>query len=173
VIDAVEVELTDPGGVPLRIEWRAEALAAFEPASPGAEPVWRLGGELDWDEVEALRILSGRLDDDRVIAIAALRPSGAAGHGEEIVTGALGTLDALDPLAETLFSTEYGPDRLPRRIGLELYREEGGLPIRVAGDATATASDDHGGVRRLSAALALRSSGAEGPGVLDVLTRSR
>ena len=172
VSEAIEVELTDPSGEPLRIEWRAEALAGIEPASPDQGPVWRLGGELDWDEVDALRIVSGRLDDGRLTAIAALRPSDARGHGEEAVAGLLGDSTALDPLAEALLSTEYGPDGLPSRVGLELYRDGGGLPARIAGDVTATAASEQGGVRRLSAALVLRSSGSGGTGVLDVLTRT-
>jgi hypothetical protein len=172
VSEELALEFTDPGGEPLRIEWRTEALAALDPATQDREPVWRLGGELDWDEVEALRIVSGHLDEGRVLAIAALRPAGASGHGEEIVAGALGDWQAPDRLAEALLSTEYGADGLPSRIGLELYREGGGLPARIAGDVTATAASEQGGVRRLSAALALRSSGDSGTGVLDLLSRA-
>ena len=105
----------------------------------------------------------------RLIAVAALRPAGADGHGEELVAGALGDLESFEQLAETLLSTEYGSDGLPRRVGLELYRSEGGMPIRVAGDATATADLDAGGVRRTSAALHLRAAGAAGAGALDIL----
>jgi hypothetical protein len=170
--EALSIEFTDPAGEPLRIEWRGEELAALDRALPDTEPVWRLGGELDWDEVEALRIVSGRLDDGRLVAVAALRPAGAGGHGEELVAGALGKADALAQLAAALVSTEYGPDGLPSRIGLELYHEDGGLPVRVAGDATATASSDQEGVRRVSAALELRSSGDSGVGLLDVLSRA-
>jgi hypothetical protein len=172
VSEELALEFTDPAGEPLRIEWRTEALAALDPTAQDREPVWRLGGELDWDEVETLRVVSGRLDEGRLVAIAALRPAGATGHGEEIVAGALGDSEALDRLAEALLSTEYGADGLPSRIGLELYRDGGALPTRIAGDVTATAASEQGGVRRLSAALALRSSGDAGAGVLDLLTRA-
>lgn len=164
------LEFIDPSGDPLRIEWDSAALSALDPSAPGSAPVWALGGELDWDEIETLRIVTGHLDDGRLLAIAALRPAGAAGHGEELVAGALGDREAFDQLAEALFSTEYGPDGLPRRIGVELYRDDGGLPVRIAGDATASTTEVEGRVRRLSTALALRSSGAAGVGVLDVLT---
>jgi hypothetical protein len=172
VSEELALEFTDPAGEPLRIEWRTEALAALDPAAHDREPVWRLGGELDWDEVETLRILSGRLDENRVLAIAALRPAAASGHGEEIVAGALGDLQAPDRLAEALLSTEYGADGLPSRVGLELYHGGGALPTRIAGDVTATATSQQGGVRRTSAALALRSSGDAGVGVFDLLTRA-
>lgn len=164
------LEFIDPSGEPLRIEWDSGALTALDPSTPGSEPVWALGGELDWDEIETLRIVSGHLDDGRLLAIAALRPAGADGHGDEVVAGGLGDGEAFDQLSEALFSTEYGPDGLPRRIGVELYRDDGGLPVRIAGDATATRTEVEGRVRRLSTALALRSSGATGVGVLDVLT---
>lgn len=172
VSEELALEFTDPAGEPLRIEWRTEALTTLGPEAQDREPVWRLGGELDWDEVEALRIVSGRLGEDRVLAIAALRPAAASGHGEEIVAGALGDSQAPDRLAEALLSTEYGADGLPSRIGLELYRDGGGLPARIAGDVIATAASEQGGVRRLSAALALRSSEGAGAGVLDLLTRA-
>ena len=170
--EAVAIELTDPAGEPLRIEWTTEALAALDPAASDQAPVWRLGGELDWDEVEALRVVSGRLDDGRLLAIAAVRPVDARGHGEEVVAGVLGDSTGFDPLAEALLSTEYGSDGLPGRVGVELYREGGELPVRIAADVTATAAGEQGGVRRTSAALALRASGSAGAGILDVLTRA-
>jgi hypothetical protein len=172
VSEELALEFTDPAGDRLRIEWRTEALAALDPAAQDREPVWRLGGELDWDEVEALRIVSGRLKEGGVLAIAAVRPAGAGGHGEEIVAGALGDPQAPERLTEALLSTEYGADGLPSRIGLELYRDGGGMPARIAGDVTATAASEQGGVRRLSAALALRSAGDAGAGVLDLLSRA-
>ena len=54
--EVLALEFTGPAGDPLRIEWQADALAALDPATADGEPVWRLGGELDWDEIEALRI---------------------------------------------------------------------------------------------------------------------
>ena len=158
--EVLALEFTGPAGDPLRIEWQADALAALDPAAVDGDPVWRLAGELDWDEIEALRIVSGRLDDGRLIAIAALRPTGAAGHGEEVVAGALGGAEGFDQLAEALLSTEYGPDGLPRRVGLELYRDDGGLPLRVGGRRDRH-RDRARRARRaaVSAALALRSSG--------------
>jgi hypothetical protein len=170
--ETVVLEFTDPAGDPLRIEWDPEELAAMVAPAPDAEPAWRLGGELDWDEVEALRVFSGRLEDGRLVAIAAVRPLDAGGHGEEVVAGLLGDSTGFDPLAEALLSTEYQGDGLPSRVGLELYGESGELPVRIAGDVTATTGGEQGGVRRTSAALALRASGSAGAGILDVLTRA-
>ena len=169
--EGVVFELADPSGEPLRIAWSGEALAGLDPAARAQEPVWQLGGELDWGEIEALRVLSARLGDQRTVAVVALRPSAASGHGDEIVSGALGDEEGFDGLEQTLLSTEYGPDGLPRRIGLELYRGDAGLPLRVAGEAIATEITDDGDTRRTSAALELRCAGLAGVGVLDVLRR--
>ncbi len=170
--DGLTLEFTDPSGDPLRFDWQADALSALDPTGPGSEPVWRLGGELDWDEVETVRVLSGRLDDQRSLAIVALRLRGAAGHGDEVVAGALSDGVGFDQLAEILFSTEYAADGAPARVGLELYRDEAAIALRVAGDVVATAAAEQAGVRRVSAALELRSGGDAGAGVLDLLTRA-
>lgn len=164
----LEIELEAPDGEALRFEWRPDRLAELDP-DPAAAPVWRLGGELDWDRVERLRVLSARLEGGRLLAIVALRPAGADGHGDELVVGAFGEPGAFEQLHEVLFSTEYGPDGLPSRVGLELYRAPDALPERIAADVTATATDPGGAVKRLSAALELRGDG--GAGALDVVTR--
>jgi hypothetical protein len=170
--EALALEFEAPGGELVRFEWHADRLASFDPAADGAEPVWRLGGELDWDEIEAVRVLSAHLDDGRLIAIVALRPSAAPGHGEEIVAGALGDAEAFAQLDEALISTEFGADGMPTRVGLELYPSPDAIPLRVAADVTATADTLEGGLRRISAALAVRAAGDGGSGALDTLTRA-
>ncbi|HEX2128703.1 MAG TPA: hypothetical protein VHF58_05755, partial [Solirubrobacterales bacterium] len=57
-----------------------------------------------------------------------------------------------------------------RRVGLELYRADGSMPLRIAGDATRSDADDEGGVRRTSTFFNLRAAGATGTGRLEVLT---
>jgi hypothetical protein len=163
-------EFADPAGDSLRISWDTEALGRLDPGTDGSAPPWALAGELDWDEIASLRMLSARLADERLVVIVALRPASASGHGDEVLAGAVATAAGVDRLDQTLLSTEYDPEGLPRRVGLELYPEQGGLPLRVAGEVTATALSETGGVRRLSAALTLRSAGAGGVGVLDVLS---
>jgi hypothetical protein len=167
--EAVAVEFTDPAGDPLRVEWRADALAALDPAGPPETPVWKLAGELDWDEVATLRVLSGRLADGRLLAIAALRPAGADGHGDELRRGMIGPPGELETLDESLLSTEHGADELPRRIGLELYRDPDGLPLRIAGEATASTAGEQANLRRVSTLFALRASGEGGTAILDQL----
>ncbi|MDX6583270.1 MAG: hypothetical protein QOI10_2454 [Solirubrobacterales bacterium] len=170
--EAVALEFESPAGEALRFEWTPEAFAAIDPAGPAPEPVWTLAGELDWDEIDAVRVVSARLDDGRLLAIAALRPAGAAGHGEELVAGAIGDGESFAQLEQALLSTEHGPDGRPRRVGLELYSAEDGLALRIAGDVTSVSGFSNGGVERLGAALELRGAGSTGAGAYDTLARA-
>src|SRR3954468_18191557 len=108
--EAVALEFETPAGESLRFEWTPPGFAALDGATVPEEPVWALAGQLDWDEVEGLRVVSARLEDGRVLAIVALRPRGAGGHGEELVAGALGDGDSFAQLERSLLSTEYGSD---------------------------------------------------------------
>lgn len=162
------VAFTSPAGEEVQVQWDREALSALD---GNAERPWRLSGEVDWDEVEALRVLSGRFEDGRELAIAALRPRGAAGHGEDAAGGAMVVDGAIEELAEVLISTEYGAHADVRRIGLELYLDDDGMPLRVAADATASATDVDAGLQRIRVELELRLGGIRGTGSLEVLSR--
>jgi len=169
VSDPVAVELAAPGDGRVAIEWDAVELAELQPGLTRERGLWRLKGELDWDRVDALRVLSGRLGDGRGLAIAALRPAGAVGHAEEVCAGLLGADSQYEALREVLFSTEYGADGRPRRIGLELLAGEAELPLRVAGDAREASSHSEDGLARERIGLELRLGEARGPAVLEVL----
>jgi hypothetical protein len=168
--EAVAIEFETPGGEPLRVEWQADALADASPETAHSSRAWRLEGELDWDQVEALRVLSAGLDDGRGLALAALRPAGAAGHGEELVAALLVADGVAEEVDEALLSTEYGPDGLPRRVGLELYRAEDAIPLRMAADVTGSEVEREGGIADVRATLELRPEGTRGAGVYEILT---
>jgi hypothetical protein len=167
VADHVSVEFSSPEGETLRFDWRTDALERLDPRA--AEPPWELSGELDWDEVEAVRVFSGRIEDGS-LAIAAIRPAGAAGHGDETIAGVLVNEGGVERIEEVLLSTELDRDGAVRRIGLELYRTEGSMPLRIAGDATGSETGRSHGVTRASTAFDLRAAGATGDGRLEVLT---
>jgi hypothetical protein len=164
--EVVGVEFSAPGGERLRVEWPVEAL---ENPSPDSR-AWSLVGEIDWDEVEAVRILTAALGDGRALALAAVRPAGASGHGEEAVAALLVSDGASEEVEEALLSTEYGPDELPRRLGLELYRREDPIPVRVAADVTASSSERDGRVVEARATLEVRTDGKRAVGVYETLT---
>lgn len=74
-------------------------------------------------------------DDGGLLALSAVRPRGAAEHGDEQVTAVICDPDGAPVEAtETLLSTEYGPDGVQRRATLELWTDgEEGQPLRGAG----------------------------------------
>jgi hypothetical protein len=165
--EAISVEFASPSGERLRFDWPLARLEALDGSE--TDPVWELSGELDWDQIELLRVFSGRLGEGRTVVLAAIRPAGADGHGDDAVAGVLVSDGEPKTLAETLLSTEYAPDGSVRRVGLELYPEDQGLPLRVAGDATGVEELAEGATTRKRVALELRS-GAEGSGILDIVT---
>ena len=168
--EALALQFQAPTGERLDFEWWPDAFDGLDPAAPPSAPAWTLGGELDWDQIEAVRVLTARLGDGRVLAVAALRPAGAEGHGDELVAGAIGDGESFSQLSETLLSTEYGPDGLPRRIGLELYPGGEGMALRIAGDVSGVTSSLTGGVQRTAAALVMRGPDGEGAGAFDILS---
>jgi hypothetical protein len=172
VSDVFGLEFETPAGETLYFEWNPESLARLDGELAAGTP-WQLDGELDWDEIELIKVLSARFEDDRLLGVAALRPAGAEGHGQEVVVGVLVDAEGnASGLSETLLSVEYDGSGLPRRTGLELYRGEGGMALRVAGDVTATDRDAGGAVERTSAALNVRLAGLSGRGRLDLIRRT-
>lgn len=163
----VGLEFEAPTGDRLSFEWDSDLLARLG-GDPPDRPVWTLGGELDWDEIERVRVLSARLGDDRLLAIVALLAAGADGHGEELVAAALGDGNSFEQLDDALLSAESGPEDRLRRIGLELYASSAALAIRLSGSVTSLVDNEHGGVARTTALIELTDGGH---GILDVLHR--
>ena len=170
--EGLGLQFESPTGGALRFDWGPEAFAALDASTPSAEPVWTLGGELDWDEVDSLRVLSARLGDGRLLAVVALRPAGAQGHGDDLVAGAIGDGESFAGVDEPLLSTEYDAAGRPRRLGLELYPGEDGLALRIAADVSAVTSSAAGGAERVAAAITVRDPSGVGAGAFDLLTRA-
>lgn len=167
--EILSIEFEAPSGDDLRFDWEFEQLRSFDPevADP---PPWRLSGDLDWDEVDRLRVLTARFEEGPMLAIAAILPAGAPGHGEEAIAALRIAADGEpEQLDQVLFSSEHAEDGALGRIGLELYRHDSGLPLRVAGEPTAAASHVDGRVVHRHHALTLRGPDGAGTGALDVL----
>jgi len=164
----VAVEFEAPTGDRLSFEWSTPLLERLA-SEPPSQPLWTLGGELDWDEIDRVRVLSASLGDGRLLVIAAILPAGAEGHGEELVAGAVGTRDSFDELDEALVSSEYGAGNELQRIGLELYSGSASLAIRASGTVSSITRSEHAGVERVSALAALSDGGTA---VLDVISRA-
>ena len=168
------LELDPPGGPALRVEWDVDALrdlsaTSRQPGAGEAPPAWRLDPGPDWERVSALRLISATFDDGALLAVAALRPRGASGHAADAVEAILVSPEGeVTRPHEALLSTEYGPDGSTRRLGLELYEESAGPPVRIAADRIADAGDGDGAAGG-GTALALRMDGTPGTGIHELV----
>ena len=160
------VELSPEGAASLRVEWDPGPMG--ELALEGPAP-WELLDSVDWTKAELVRVLTASFEDGSVLLLAALRPPGAAGHGEESVGARLGFGGGDPEPVEALISTEYGAGGTPARVGLELYRADGEVPLRAAGDALETASGDREGAPRQVATLEMRLDGTPGRGLYEII----
>ena len=166
------LELDPAGGPALRVEWDVDALRergapSGQPGTAEAPPAWRLEPGPDWESTSALRLISATFDDGALLAVAALRPRGAAGHDADAVGAILVSAEGeVTRPHEILLSTEYGPDGTARRVGLELYQDLGGPPVRIAADRIAGAGDGAGDEQT---ALALRMDGTLGTGLHELI----
>jgi hypothetical protein len=124
------------------------------------------------DEAQIVRRSIGIVfSDGGLLAVSAVRPRGAGGHGEESVAAVLCSADGAPvDVSETLLSTEYGPDGVQRRATLELWvDDEGGQPLRGAGTLISATSVDHPGLKGRIAFFRWSLEGREGLGHYEVV----
>ena len=121
--------------------------------------------------IERLRRSIGvAFSDGGLLALSAVRPEAARGHGEERVAAVLcGPDGAPVEVSETLLSTEYGPDGIQRRATLELWVDgEEAQPLRGAGTLISSSSVSHPGLRAEIAFFRWSVEGREGLGTYEV-----
>jgi hypothetical protein len=109
--------------------------------------------------------------DGGLLALTAMRPAGASGHGEEEIAAVMcGPDGAPVEIAETLLSTEYGPDGVQRRATLELWPDgEDGQPLRGAGTLISSTSVHRPGLSAEVAFFRWAVEGREGLGHYEVV----
>jgi hypothetical protein len=109
--------------------------------------------------------------DGGLLALSAVRPSAADGHGEEAVAAVLcGPDGAPAEVTETLLSTEYGPDGVQRRATLELWLDgDDGQPLRGAGTLISASSLQHPGLQAEIAFFRWSLEGREGLGHYEIV----
>jgi hypothetical protein len=124
------------------------------------------------DTKQALRRSIGIVfSDGGLLALSAVRPRGARGHGDEQVTAVLCDPDGAPvEVTETLLSTEYGPDGVQRRATLELWTDgEEGQPLRGAGTLISAAKVQHPGSESDIAFFRWSVEGRDGLGHYEVV----
>jgi hypothetical protein len=109
--------------------------------------------------------------DGGLLALSAVRPPGATGHGEETVAAVLcGPDGAPVEATEALLSTEYGEDGVQRRATLELWLdEEEGQPLRGAGTLISAARLERDGLNSDVAFFRWALEGREGLGHYEIV----
>jgi hypothetical protein len=130
-------------------------------------------GSRDVSEQEQIvrRSIGIVFSDGGLLALSAVRPEGAGGHGDEAVAAVLcGADGAPVEVSETLLSTEYGPDGVQRRATLELWLDdEEGQPLRGAGTLISSAAVEHPGLSGTIAFFRWSVEGREGLGHYEVV----
>jgi hypothetical protein len=107
-----------------------------------------LWGSYDWSRVERWRSLYAAAEEGGSISIAAVRPAGSDGHGDELRAGHLVPADGVPlPFDDIRLSTVYGNEGFQDKAGLELYMEGDEYPRRVAGVAVCGATTVLGDAR--------------------------
>jgi hypothetical protein len=149
---------------PLRLRWDP-AVSASEPT----ESPWALESEPDWGGLDGIRLVSAHFDDGGALGFAAVRPSAARGHGDDVVIARLIDAEGEETTtSDALLSVEYDAEGAPRRLGLEVWPEPDAAPLRVAADRDANAAS--GGVDgREAVAMSFRLQGTPGAGLFEVL----
>jgi hypothetical protein len=132
-------------------------------------------GAPDWDRLDLARTIALWFDGGKGVALAAVRPRGAAGHDAEAVTAFLLEEEGVTPIADPRLTTVVDGDGCQRRAGLELWmtdEDDDELPFRIAGEAVCGTTLDLGRLRLDCAFFAWRMDGHAGVGRYDVLRRA-
>ena len=157
------------GEAELKVEWDLDAIT--RQAGHEGAPSWSIAGKLDWTTSESLRLLSASFEDESLLCLAALRPAGVNGHGDQSVSAVVCRPSSEEiPIDHTLLSTEYGPAGEITRIGLELHLLDDDIPMRAAGDIRQTGTRTGDGPDRTASTLEIRLDGMAGIGLLETLT---
>jgi hypothetical protein len=170
--EGFSVTLLDSPGQGVKVEWDVAALGAIAEASSDSPPApaWDLVSEIpDWERWGALRIVSAAFEDGRMLALAALRPAGAAGHGEEMVGGVIVRDGEPAPFDQVLLSTQYGENGEISHVNVEAFEGEDSVPVRAAGDRLASSSGSDEAAALAVTVLAMRMDGQSGLGTIDVM----
>jgi hypothetical protein len=134
----------------------------------------RSWGVADWNSLQLTRTVSAWMGADRGgVVLSSLRPRKAKNHDDERVWAAVVEGGEPAEVYDPRLSTTYDGDGHQRRAGLELWmEEEGGLPVRAAGEVLCGSSLDLGALRLDLAFMRWRADGVVGVGRYDILRKT-
>jgi hypothetical protein len=143
----------EAAGSEVRLRWSPE------------ERGWQIDSRPDWSRLEGIRLVSAVFEDGATLGVAAVRPRGARGHGDDAVAATFVDADGLRiATSEALVSVEYDAAGLPRRLGVELWPDQDSPPIRVAADRDAANAGADAPM-----AMAFRVDGVAGSGTYQTI----
>jgi hypothetical protein len=125
----------------------------------------------EWRELESLRAVSAVFAPDMAALVVARRPLSAAGHGDELVTGALVEAGEARTPEDVRISTVYDGGGRQHSAGLELWFPAEDYPRRVFGTVQAGTSLELDGLFVHAAAFQWRMEGHTGAGVYELTVR--
>ncbi len=132
-------------------------------------------GSPDWERIGLARTVSAWMDVDVALAVTAIRPRKAKGHGDEALAGSLfaaldedGTVAAIS-VPEVRLSTTTDADGRQRRSSIELFLDEDDAGHRAGGEVLCGTSLDLGRLRLDCSFFLWRMEGMTGVGRYDVL----
>jgi hypothetical protein len=130
-------------------------------------------GAPDWERIELARTVAAWLEDGTGIALASLRPAGAAGHEAEAVSASLIEGGYPQAIADPRLSTTLDGTGRQRRAGMELWvSDDADFPHRIAGEALCGTTLELGRLRLDCAFFRWRMDGHDGVGRYDILHRA-
>jgi hypothetical protein len=124
-----------------------------------------------WAELDAVRLVTALFDDGHAVLLAARRPRGAIGHGQELVRAHLLAGEELLTVEDARISTVYDAQGRQRSVGLELWLPGEDFPRRASGSVRAGLSLALEGLRVDAGVVAWRMEGRDGAGSYEITVR--
>ena len=132
----------------------------------------RAWGDPDWERIELARTVAAWTGAASA-ALTAVRPAGAANHGDERSWAAVWEDGGLVAIEDGRLSTTYDADGHTRRAGLELWPPgDEAWPRRAAGEVLCGSSLDLGALRLDCAFFRWHLEGRAGVGRYDILRKA-
>jgi hypothetical protein len=124
-----------------------------------------------WDELDAVRLLSAVFNEENALLLAARRPRGALGHGQELVVAHLLSAGELLAVEDARVSTVYDGQGRQRSVGLELWLPGEDFSRRGSGAVRAGLTLALEGLRVDAGLVAWRMEGRDGVGTYEITVR--
>jgi hypothetical protein len=124
-----------------------------------------------WSELDAVRLVTAIFDEEHAVLVAARRPRGAKGHGQEQISAHL--LAGVEMLAveDARLSTVYDAQGRQRSVGLELWLPGEDFPRRASGSVRAGLTLALEGLRVDAGVVGWRMEGRDGVGSYEITGR--